>query len=119
VVVFFFGGLVLLLFGSWAMDLIGSKTPLLPNLCIFVALLVSLLETNHGIAGGILLTKNQVPFFRAALFAGLMTVILLFLFLRFFHLGIWSLILAGGLAQAVYQNWKWPLEVIREFKICI
>jgi len=116
VTIFFLGGMGLLLLGSWALNLIGSKTPLLPNLCIFAALLFSLLETNHGMAGGILLTKNQVPFFKAALFAGLMTVILLFLFLRFFQLGVWSLILAGGIAQAIYQNWKWPLEVIKEFK---
>ena len=114
--VFFFGGMGLLLLGSWALNLIGSKTPLLPNLCIFTALLISLLEANHSIAGGILLTKNQVPFFKAALFAGLMTIILLFFFLGFFKLGVWSLILAGGMAQAVYQNWKWPLEVIKELK---
>jgi len=114
--VFFFGGMGILLLGSWTLNLIGSKTPLLPNICIFTALIISLLETNHGMAGGILLTKNQVPFFKAALFAGLMTIVLLFLFLKIFNLGVWSLILAGGIAQAVYQNWKWPLEVIKEFR---
>jgi O-antigen/teichoic acid export membrane protein len=116
VAVFIFGGLTLLLLGTGAMDLIGSKTSLLPNACIAVMLLIYLLEANHGIAGGFLLTKNQVPFFKAALVAGLITVILLFLFLKFFSIGVWSLILAGGIAQAVYQNWKWPLEVIKEFK---
>ena len=116
VTVFFFGGMCLLLLGSWALNLIGSKTPLLPNVCVFIALLIALLEANHGIAGNYLLTKNQVPFFKAALFAGLITIILLFLFLGFFKLGIWSLILAGGIAQVVYQNWKWPLEVIKELK---
>ena len=109
-------GSCLLLLGSWALNLIGSKTPLLPNLCIFVALLVSLLETNHGIAAGFLLTKNQVPFFRSSIIFGSATVILLFLFLQFLNMGIWSLILAGGLAQIVYNNWKWPLEVVKELK---
>ena len=116
VAVFILGGLCLLLFGSWFMNLIGSKTPLLPNVYIFTVLLISLLEANHGIAGHMLMTKNYVPFFKAALVSGLMTIILLFLFLDFFSLGVLALILAGGLAQAVYQNWKWPLEVIKEFR---
>jgi O-antigen/teichoic acid export membrane protein len=121
IVVFFFiaGGLVILLFGGWGMDLIGSKTPLLPNMCIAIALVITLLEANHGIAGNILLTKNHVPFFKAALVSGLVTIVLLFLFLRFFNIGVWALILAGGIAQAVYQNWKWPLEVIREMKTAL
>lgn len=119
VFVFITGGLVILLFGAWGMNLIGSKTPLLPNMCIAIALLIALLEANHSIAGNILLTKNHVPFFRAALVSGLVTIILLFLFLRFFKTGVWALILAGGIAQAVYQNWKWPMEVIKEMKTAL
>jgi O-antigen/teichoic acid export membrane protein len=119
VCVFVAGGSVLLLFGNWGMNLIGSKTPLLPNVYIAVALFVALLEANHGIAGNFLLTKNQVPFFKAALIAGLTTVILLFLFLRFLSIGLWALILSGGIAQIIYQNWKWPLEVVKEFKTAL
>jgi O-antigen/teichoic acid export membrane protein len=114
--IYFLGGLSLLLLGSWALNLIGSKTPLLPNICIFMMLLISLLETNHGMAGGILLTKNQVPFFKASIIFGSVTVILLFLFLQFFNMGVWALILAGGIAQVVYNNWKWPLEVVKELQ---
>jgi len=110
------GGSCLLLLGSWALNIIGSKTPLLPNLCILAALLVSLLETNHGMAGSILLTKNQVPFFKASIIFGSVTVILLFIFLQFFNMGVWALVLAGGLAQVVYNNWKWPLEAAKELR---
>jgi hypothetical protein len=79
-------------------------------------MLITLLEINHRMATGILLSKNQVPFFKASLVAGIMSVILLFMLLRFWDFGIWSLILAGGLAHVVYNNWKWPLEVAKEFK---
>jgi O-antigen/teichoic acid export membrane protein len=116
VVVFIFGGAGLLLFGAWGMNLIGSKTPLLPNMYIFVALLTSLLTANHGIAAGFLLAKNYVPFFKASIISGLLTILLLFLFLRVFRLETWSLILAGGFAQMAYQNWKWPLEFIKELR---
>jgi O-antigen/teichoic acid export membrane protein len=115
--VFILGGLGLLLFGEWGMNLIGSKTPLLQNNFIFVILIISLLETNHANAGGFLVTKNQVPFFKASLISGGVTVILLLLFLQFLRLGVWALILAGGIAQLGYQNWKLPLDVIKEFSM--
>jgi len=113
---FIVGGFGLLLFGPWVLSIIGSNTPLLPRMYVFFALVIALLEANHGMAASILLSKNQVPFFKAAIVAGLMTVILLFMFLGVFRLGVWSLILAGGIAQGIYQNWKWPLEVTKEFR---
>ena len=42
----------------------------------------------------VLSTKNEIPFFKASLFAGGLMLILLFIFLRYTTLGIWSLILA-------------------------
>jgi O-antigen/teichoic acid export membrane protein len=110
-------GLALLLLGNWALELIHSKTPLLSQSFISVALFIYLLETNHGFAGNILVTKNEVPFFKAALFAGSITLVLLFIFFNFTHLGLWSMVLAQGIAQGVYQNWKWPMVVAKELDI--
>jgi len=114
---FIVGGLTLLFLGNWAFALIHSKTPLMPQSFIAVALLIYLLETNHGFAGNILVTKNEVPFFKAAIFAGSLTLILLIVFFRFTHLGVWSMILAQGIAQGIYQNWKWPIVVMKELNI--
>jgi O-antigen/teichoic acid export membrane protein len=114
---FALGGVVLVSLGEWALNVIGSQTPLLSKSFMAVALLIYLLETNHGNAGGILLTKNEVPYFKAALFSGAFTVILLFVFLKCTNLGVWGLVLAQGIAQGCYQNWKWPLEVVKELSI--
>jgi len=103
--------------GDWALDLIGSQTPLLQKSIVALALVIVFLETNHSIAGGILLTKNEVPFFRAALLSGAATILLLFVFLKYTQLGVLGLILAPGIAQGCYQNWKWPMVVIKELKI--
>ena len=110
-------GLALLFCGNWALELIHSKTPLLPRPFIAVALFIYFLETNHGFAGNILVTKNEVPFFKASLFAGSVTLLLLFIFFQFTHLGIWTMILAQGIAQGIYQNWKWPMVVAKELNI--
>jgi hypothetical protein len=113
---FALGGVALVLLGDWALALIGSQTPLLSKSFMVVALLIYLLETNHANAAGILLTKNEVPFFKVSLFAGAGTVILLFVFLEYTHWGTWALIFAQGIAQ-LYSNWKWPYEVYMQLHI--
>lgn len=111
------GGAVLTFFGAWALQLIGSKTQLMPPSLIAVATLIAFLESNHSIASSILLTKNEVPFFKAAILSGAGTILLLFLFFKLTNMGSLALLLAPGIAQLVYQNWKWPLEVHRELGI--
>ena len=111
------GGLGLLILGNLAITGIGSKTSLMSPAMILIALIVSFLGNNHSMAGEILLSKNEVPFFKAALMSGGATVFLLLLFFQFSNIGLWAMILAQGIAQGVYQNWKWPIVVIRELEI--
>jgi hypothetical protein len=63
------------------------------------------------------LTKNEVPFFKAALFSGAFTIILLFVFLKYTDFGVWGLLLAQGIVQGCYQNWKWPMVVVKELRV--
>ncbi len=114
---FLAGGICLVIFGESSLRFVGSQTQLMPQLMIVLALIVAFLECNHSIAGGILLSKNEVPFFKAALLSGGSTVLLIFIFLNFFSLGLWALVLAPGIAQGAYQNWKWPLVVAKELQI--
>jgi hypothetical protein len=43
--------------------------------------------------------------------------VLLILLFRYTDYGLWIMIVAPGLAQLVYQNWKWPYEVYKELEI--
>jgi hypothetical protein len=79
-------------------------------------LLISALEHNHAVSAGFFMADNKIPFFIPSLLSGGATVLLLFIFLYFFNLGIWGLILAPGIAQLAYQNWRWPLMVIKELQ---
>jgi O-antigen/teichoic acid export membrane protein len=105
--VFFIFGAGLLLFGEGALEIIGSRTPLLSKPCVILFLCIMLLETNHAAAANILATKNEVPFFKASLFSGAFTIFLLFIFLHTAKIGVWGMMLAPGIAQAVYNNWKY------------
>jgi len=111
------GGSLLVLFGNPALQLIKSNTQLLPTFHIAVLLLINLLATNHTIAGQIIMQQNKIPFFKADIITGGATLLLLFLFLQFTDMRIWGMILAPGIACACYSNWKWPLVIIKEYRI--
>ena len=116
---FALGSCVLLLLGNPVLVLLGGHTLFLDMPLFVLLLLVVFLENQHAMAGGVLLTENKVPYFRAAIVSGLMTLGLLFVFLEWTTLGLAGMILAPGFSQAVYQNWKWPLQVKRELKISL
>lgn len=114
IAVYMAGGAAWLLLGNWALDLIGSQTHFVPTAMLCVMLLISTLEHNHAVSAGFIMADNKIPFFIPSLVSGAATVLLLWLFLSPFHWGIWGLILAPGIAQIAYQNWKWPSVVIKE-----
>ncbi len=111
------GGFILLFLGERTLNIIGSQTPLIPVIMLVFALIISFLEINHTHAVLVLLTKNEVPFFKASLLSAGLTIVLLILFLNFTNMGIWAMVVAPGIAQGVYQNWKWPLVVYKELDV--
>ena len=116
VVVYVVGGVGLLLLGNWFLGVIGSETRFLPASMLVAVLFISLLEKNHALAAGFLMAKNEIPFFKASLISGAATVLLLWFMLGYLHWGMWGMILTPGIAQLAYQNWKWPMVLIKELK---
>ena len=108
------GGVAWIFLGNWALDLIQSQTHFVPTAMLMVMLLISTLEHNHAVSAGFIMADNKIPFFIPSLVSGAATVLLLWIFLSPLHMGIWGLILAPGIAQLAYQNWKWPSVVIKE-----
>lgn len=112
--VYLLGGVAWIFLGDWALQLIGSQTPFVPIAMLCVMLFISTLEHNHSVSAGFIMADNKIPFFIPSLLSGAATVLLLWIFLSPLQMGIWGLILAPGLAQLAYQNWKWPSVVIKE-----
>lgn len=112
--IYLVGGAAWLLLGQTALGWIGSQTRFVETGMLATMLLISLLEQNHAMAAGFILADNRIPFFIPSLLSGGATVLLLWLLLGPLQAGIWGMILAPGIAQLCYQNWKWPSVVIRE-----
>lgn len=115
-IVFIIGGIAWVFLGDWALNLIGSQTYFVPTAMLCVMLLISALEHNHAVSAGFIMADNKIPFFIPSLVSGAATIVLLFVFLKPLDLGMWGMILAPGIAQLAYQNWKWPMMVIKELR---
>lgn len=111
------GALFLIFFGPAALQIIGSQA-LLPSTAIMcVYSLVVLLEGNHSCFATLIVTDNKVPFFKSSLIAGAFVVLGDYIALAYTGYGIMGLILAQGIVQLCYANWKWSLVVCQEFSL--
>ena len=116
-VVFLTAGSGLLFLGNPILLLIHSKTLLLKSSLLFLMIVFAFFEAAQSISTSTLLTKNEVPFFRSVLISGAASLILLFVFFKFTNLGVLSMILAPGISLTLYNNWKWPMMVVKDLKI--
>lgn len=112
--IYIIGGIAWMLAGDWALTIIKSETTFVPTIMLGTMLIISLLEHNHAISAGFIMADNKIPFFIPSLVSGVVTVILLWTFLSPLQLGLWGMIMAPGIAQLAYQNWKWPSVIIKE-----
>jgi hypothetical protein len=115
-IIFAMSGVVIVLWGDWMLCVLKSSTMLLPSGLLILVFVQHYLEYNHSNAAQYLLSRNEVPFFKASLISALGVVVLLFVFVAWLDWGLLGMILAPTLVQALYQNWKWPLEVMKEFR---
>ncbi len=116
VLTFLASGVVVTLLGNDILILVNAKTFLVEPGMLAVMFLIGLLERNHATAGGFILLNNEVPFFKASLLSGVATFVLLIILVYFANAGVWGMVLAPGIAQLAYQNWKWPMVLIRQLK---
>ncbi len=107
------GGLSIVLLAGDILAIFGSQTQLLSMLPLAAIIIFSLLDANQALSTNILLAGNEVPFLKTALITGVVSLVLILFFLYVYNIGVWALILGPGLAQIVYQDWKWPVFVYR------
>ena len=117
ILIFGLCGFILLMFGTDFLVLIKSKTQFLYNGYLFLMILFAFLDGNQAMANGTLIAKNEVPFFKADIISGIVSIIVLLLMFHFTSLGVLNLILATGLVMCAYLNWKIPLRLAKEIKL--
>ncbi|WP_337817396.1 O-unit flippase-like protein [Acidihalobacter sp.] len=110
--VFVAGMIFLVTLGDGLLKAIASNTPLLNGPELIALGLIVLLELNHSVAAAYITTKNEVPFLKAAVYSGLVIAGLSVMLVS--EWGIWGLVFAQGAVQLAYNNWKWPMEAMKD-----
>lgn len=114
--IFLLGVIVVSIFGDFMLGLMGSDTLLLEPTLFFLLALIFMLEGNHSNAALVITTGNKIPFTTSAVVSGLM-VALFSTFAVYSGLDLIFLLLSQGLVQLAYNNWKWPMYVLKEIKV--
>jgi len=114
---FTLGALFLVLVCPWLLTIIGAKAKLPSILVLCIFSFIVLLEGNHSNFAGFIITKNNIPFVKSSLIAGVAIVLGDYFSLAYTTYGILGLVLVQGLSQIVYANWKWPYVVCKDFGI--
>ena len=105
--------------GPWALALLHSKTIFVAPNVLMIMFLVAFIENNIIIASNIILSKNEVPFYKASLVSGALIVLGLIIMFNYSNLGITNLVLVPLIVDLLYQGWKWPLVVVLDLKITL
>lgn len=101
----------LILLGNYLLEMVDSKTLLLPAGQLLTILVIKLLESNHSAAASLIATGNEIPFLKSSIFAGSAMALSSLLILQFTSWGIWGITISSGIIQLLYNNWKWPRMV--------
>lgn len=62
---------------------------------------------------------NRICYMNGFIMSAILCVILSFVFVGKFHLGVWGLIMAQFISQLVYNVWKWPVYACKEMRLSI
>ena len=110
------GTCFLLLWGNGVLSFIQSKTLFLPTVVFAMGLAVLYIENRFNMAAFMLLSKNEVPYYKASLLAGFVNILLLYIFVGHLRMGVESIFFARGISQ-LYNGIKWSRDVGRELRI--
>ncbi len=108
------GAAGILLAGPWALELLHSRTPLLPLPLLGALLLMLGLDFIVGFHSAIIQTANRFPHLRVYLFSGILTLALAFALGRTF--GVAGILAAPLLAQSAVTYWWIPVRCWRELR---
>lgn len=113
------GFAMMIFIAQYALQIIHSQTTLPSVMTMSLFALVSILETNHSLCATLITVGNRVPPIAASLLPGFFIVFFSWLFLKFTNLQILGLVIAQGICQLAYNNWKWPMEALKDLKMTI
>lgn len=117
-VVFFAEMVAVLTLGLSAIKLLRADTDI-PFVMIAFMGLYLFLENNHSIFCGLIEMSNTVPYVRAGVISAVGIAIGEFVAVRFLGTNIYGLMFVQFAVQLAYNNWHWPMVLMKEYNLTI
>lgn len=117
VAVFISAAFTIIVAGDPLLKLIGSSTPLLGKSLLILLFFATMLEALTELATSVLLSRNEVPHYKAQSMTAIVILLLLFGSLQYTNAGVVLLIAVPFVAQLAYQHWKWSMKLYKEMEI--
>lgn len=77
------------------------------------------LLNQHSLFCNVIVNMNEIPYFKAYLISTLAGLVLSCILCAYFKLGTWGLVLGQMLPQLAYNNWYWPVYVMKKLSLPI
>lgn len=110
-------------FWMGVLGLVGIGIPILafimPEMTIHIPILILIsiyvfLYKQHNYFASYISNTNKVPYVKAFIFSSIFGIIFSILLMYFTNWGIWGLVGAQIVAQIIYNNWYWPMIVMKK-----
>lgn len=112
-------GVAVMAFANPVLELIGANTQLLGMPVLLLAVIAFFLQYNQICFSLYIGMGNEVPYMKGEFFSGLAVIACAFVTVKYSTWGVVGILLAQGLVQACYNDWKWPLSVCRRLGLSL
>jgi O-antigen/teichoic acid export membrane protein len=114
---FLIGAMMFYFLGPSILNIIKSNTTLVSGTVMIFLLILAFVENNIIMASNIILSKNEVPFYKASLLSGSVIIFFLIISFKYTQFGILCMVVVPLMVDILYQGWKWPLAVNKDLDI--
>lgn len=104
-----------ILFGQHALNILGTNKSLLPTMIMLLIIIYRFLYNNQTIFVSVLSTKNIIPYYKSFIISALITVFIQIIIL-YIEPSLMSIIIPIIVVQILFNNWYWPLQVIKDLR---
>ena len=114
--IFISGSMIFVLIGIPIVYFIRESFEINTILFILLALNMFLIQ-RHRISASFIANMNKLPYVKSFIFYGMLSLLMSYIFMKYFGLGIYALVVLPLIVQSLYNNWKWNMIVNDYLKV--
>lgn len=112
---FLIGAILICTFGVYILEIIKPDSYIDRSYFLVMCVYIFLLQ-HHQLYASFISNTNRLPYVKAFITSSVISISVVLMLLKYTNMNEWSLLVGPLLVQIVYNNWKWPLFVMKELE---